>query len=47
MEAYKDERYSGPVGWARWTGDLFTGLPEEANQIYHEAKKLYESQMRR
>jgi len=45
MQRYKDERYSGAAGWARWTGDLFTGLPAEANQLFLESKKLYESQM--
>lgn len=45
MERYKDERYAGPEGWARWTADLFTGLPAEANLIYERAKALYESKM--
>jgi len=45
MEKYKDERYSGPAGWARWTADLFTGLPPEANQIFDRAKVLYETMM--
>ncbi|MEV4143727.1 Rossmann-like fold-containing protein [Amycolatopsis sp. NPDC049691] len=41
MERYKDERYGGPLGWARWTRDLFAGLPEEANRIYEHAKDNY------
>ena len=45
MEKYKDERYSGPTGWAQWTADLFTGLPPEANQIFDRAKVQYESEM--
>jgi hypothetical protein len=45
MERYKDARYSGAAGWARWTGDLFTGLPEEADQIFERAKALYEQKM--
>jgi hypothetical protein len=45
MEKYKDARYSGLAGAARWTADLFTGLPAEANQVYLEAKKLYESKI--
>ncbi|WP_395725522.1 hypothetical protein [Nakamurella sp.] len=45
MEKYKDDRYSGITGAARWTADLFTGLPAEANRIYDAAKALYESQM--
>ncbi|PZS24655.1 MAG: hypothetical protein DLM58_24210 [Pseudonocardiales bacterium] len=47
MEKYKDARYDGLIGAARWTADLLTGLPAEANQIYLEAKKLYESKMER
>ncbi|MDQ4098645.1 MAG: hypothetical protein M3144_12360 [Actinomycetota bacterium] len=45
MERYKDERYSGALGWARWTEDLFTGLPAEANQIFERAKVVYETKM--
>lgn len=45
MDRYKDDRYSGLTGAARWTADLFTGLPAEANRIYDAAKALYESQM--
>lgn len=45
MERYKDERYSGATGWARWTADLFTGLPKEADQIFDRAKALYEQKM--
>ncbi|HVF06821.1 MAG TPA: hypothetical protein VNA20_18435 [Frankiaceae bacterium] len=47
MRRYKDERYDGWTGAARWTADLFTGLPEEANQIYVLSKQLYESRMER
>lgn len=47
MERYKDKRYSGLIGAARWTADLFTGLPAEANDIYLQSKKLYESGMER
>jgi len=45
MERYKDDRYSGLLGKGRWLRDKFAGLPDEANQIYLEAKKLYESKM--
>ncbi|WP_406636488.1 hypothetical protein [Amycolatopsis sp. WGS_07] len=41
MERYKDERYGGAFGWARWTRDLFAGLPEEANRIYERARDHY------
>ncbi|HKN52941.1 MAG TPA: hypothetical protein VJX66_10590 [Amycolatopsis sp.] len=45
MEKYKDERYSGITGAARWTYDLFAGLPAEANNLFLEAKKVYETKM--
>ena len=45
MEKYKDERYSGVTGWARWTGDLFAGVPKEANDIFARARALYEEKM--
>ncbi|MFD2469991.1 phage tail protein [Amycolatopsis silviterrae] len=41
MERYKDERYGGAFGWARWTRDLFAGLPDEANRIYERARDHY------
>ncbi|MFC8078012.1 hypothetical protein ACFUN8_21015 [Streptomyces sp. NPDC057307] len=46
MKKYKDKRYSGWTGKARWVKDKFTGLPKEANDLYQEARKLYVSQMR-
>jgi hypothetical protein len=45
MAKYKDDRYSGALGWARWTGDLFAGLPAAANNLFLESKKLYEQKM--
>ncbi|MFE6766917.1 hypothetical protein [Streptomyces sp. NPDC057689] len=45
MKKYKDKRYSGWTGKARWVKDKFAGLPEEANGLYQEARKLYVSQM--
>jgi hypothetical protein len=45
MKKYKDERYDGVTGAARWTYDLFAGLPGEANNLFLEAKKVYESKM--
>ncbi|EOD58543.1 hypothetical protein H480_43210 [Amycolatopsis vancoresmycina DSM 44592] len=47
MQRYKDERYGGAFGWARWTRDLFAGLPEEANRIYERAKDTYLAAMDR
>ena len=45
MEAYKDERYSGWTGKLRWVKDKFAGLPEEANQIFVQARKGYVDRM--
>ncbi|RBQ13833.1 hypothetical protein DP939_43865 [Spongiactinospora rosea] len=47
MRRYKDARYSGLTGKARWVRDLFAGLPEEANRIYERAKDGYLAAMDR
>jgi hypothetical protein len=47
MRRYKDERYGGWTGKARWVRDLFAGLPEEANRIYERAKENYLTAMNR
>ncbi|MFJ1747494.1 hypothetical protein ACIOJD_14770 [Streptomyces sp. NPDC088116] len=46
MEEYKDRRYSGWAGKARWVKDLFADLPEEANRVYERAKANYLTAMR-
>ncbi|MBP2330386.1 hypothetical protein JOF56_010771 [Kibdelosporangium banguiense] len=46
MEEYKDERYSGAWGWARWLDDKFTGLPAEADKIFEDARAHYVTKMR-
>ncbi|MFC5150362.1 HPC2 multi-domain protein [Streptomyces amakusaensis] len=46
MKKYKDKRYSGLMGKARWVKDKLAGLPDEANSLYQEARKLYVSRMR-
>ncbi|XVU28347.1 hypothetical protein ACQPZJ_15275 [Actinoplanes sp. CA-054009] len=46
MGEYKDRRYSGLDGKARWVKDLFADLPEEANRIYERAKANYLTAMR-
>lgn len=46
MKKYKDKRYSGWTGKARWVKDKFAGMPDEANELYQEARKLYVDQMR-
>ncbi|WP_290057462.1 phage tail protein [Amycolatopsis solani] len=45
MKRYKDERYDGVSGAARWAYDLFADLPAEANNLFLEAKKVYEVKM--
>lgn len=45
MDAYKDKRYSGFTGKLRWVKDKFAGMPEEANQLFQESRKLYVAQM--
>ncbi|MEV6824442.1 hypothetical protein [Amycolatopsis sp. NPDC051102] len=45
MKRYKDERYDGITGAARWAYDLFADLPAEANNLFLEAKKVYEGKM--
>ncbi|MGW4159525.1 hypothetical protein [Streptomyces sp. NPDC004788] len=45
MKKYKDKRYSGLMGKARWVKDKFAGMPKEANDLYQEARKLYVSKM--
>ncbi|MER6606311.1 hypothetical protein ABT282_10455 [Streptomyces sp. NPDC000927] len=45
MKAYKDKRYSGLTGKARWVKDKFAGLPKDANNLYQEARKLYVTKM--
>lgn len=45
MEAYKDERYSGVLGWGRWLKDKLLGMPPEVNAFYQEGKDLYLAKM--
>jgi hypothetical protein len=47
MDAYKDARYSGFTGKLRWVKDKFTGLPQEANQIFVQARQGYVDGMQR
>ena len=46
MDAYKDKRYSGKWGWTKWGHDKLLGLPDEANQIFVEARDNYVKRMR-
>ncbi|RSM64742.1 hypothetical protein DMB66_19045 [Actinoplanes sp. ATCC 53533] len=46
MEAYKDRRYSGKLGWYRWGRDKLLGLPKEADNIFVRAREGYLRGMR-
>ena len=37
MDAYKERRYSGITGAARWVADKLTGMPDEVNVFYARA----------
>ena len=41
MDAYKDDRYSGWLGGARWLKDKLFGMPDEVNVFYSEGRKGY------
>lgn len=45
MEAYKEERYGGWLGWARWAKDKLFDMPDEVNVFYTEGRQLYISKM--
>jgi phage tail protein X len=41
VEAYKEERYGGMFGWAKWLADKVLGMPSEINQIYAQGRTNY------
>ena len=41
MDAYKERRYGGWFGWARWVKDKIRGMPPEVNAFYEDGRKLY------
>ncbi len=45
MEAYKQKRYGGWFGWARWVKDKLAGMPSEVNVFYTEGRNLFLSEM--
>ncbi|MER5704946.1 hypothetical protein ABT023_23780 [Micromonospora sp. NPDC002296] len=45
IDDYKDKRYSGPFGWAKWGKDKLLGLPDEVNAFYDQARKGYVDRM--
>jgi Domain of unknown function (DUF4157) len=45
MDAYKEDRYGGWFGWARWAKDKIAGMPSEVNAFYTEGRNLYMAKM--
>ena len=41
MDAYKDDRYSGFFGGARWLKDKLFGMPDEVNVFYSQGRTGY------
>lgn len=45
MDAYKERRYGGWFGWARWLKDKVVSMPPEVNAFYSEGRNLYIKEM--
>lgn len=45
MDAYKERRYGGMLGWARWLEDKVAGMPPEVNAFFTEGRNLYLQEM--
>ncbi|MFO7540965.1 MAG: hypothetical protein R6X32_23225 [Chloroflexota bacterium] len=45
MEAYKEERYGGWLGWARWAKDKIKGMPSAVNAFYTVGRRLFIQKM--
>ena len=45
MDAYKDDRYDGILGGAKWLKDKLMGMPSEVNVFYAEGKTQYLADM--
>ena len=45
MDAYKERRYGGWFGWARWAKDKIAGMPAAVNAFYSEGRALYLREM--
>jgi len=45
MEAFKEERYGGMFGWAKWAKDKLLGMPSEVNAFYSQGRKRYLQEM--
>ena len=45
MDAYKEDRYGGWFGWARWAKDKIKGMPKEVNIFYSDGRARFIQQM--
>jgi hypothetical protein len=45
MNAYKERRYGGWLGWAKWAKDKLLGMPSEVNAFYAEGRELFLNKM--
>jgi hypothetical protein len=45
MTAYKEKRYGGWFGWARWIKDKVAGMPDEVNEFYATGRNSYLKEM--
>jgi len=45
MDAYKERRYGGMFGWARWLKDKVAVTPAEVNAFFTEGRRLYLKEM--
>ena len=45
MKAYKDKRYGGVFGGAKWAKDKLLGMPKAADDLYQYSRQLYVAQM--
>ncbi|MGH2941892.1 MAG: phage tail protein, partial [Solirubrobacteraceae bacterium] len=41
MRAYKDDRYGGWTGGAKWLKDKLFGMPDEVNRFYEQGRAAY------
>jgi hypothetical protein len=45
MDAFKEDRYGGWFGWARWAKDKIAGMPDEVNQFYTDGRLVFLNEM--
>ena len=45
MTAYKEKRYGGWLGWAKWAKDQWAGMPAEVNAFYADGRTRYLKEM--